>query len=204
VKKVILSALVLAAFVGCASGNSNSSADSGVTYEADKVLGRSDSLSARPDWVKETVTVQEKGDKVQFVGLVEVPGDSRATAAFKMSDAAARAAIAGKIETTVVNSVQTGDAGLNIEDQNLKTLIHEISQVSLKNVDVANRYWEKAERTSSSGSKSMVMKAFSLIEVKKDDLKKMMLAKAEKADAPADLKNKVEDLVRAQWSNVEE
>jgi hypothetical protein len=196
--KLLISFAALAFLFGCSSATVRGDK---VEYAPDKVLGRSDDRTSRPDWVKETVNITEHGDKVQFVGSVEVPGDSRATAAFKMSDAAARAAIAKKIETVVTSSVETGDTGLSMEDQTLKTMIKEVAQVSLKNVDVSDRYWEKAEHTGSSGEKSMMMKAFSLIEVKKDDLKKMMVARAEKSNAPEDMKNKVEEIIRSQWSN---
>jgi hypothetical protein len=170
-----------------------------IVYEEDKVLGRSDGMAQRPEWASETVSTKEEGDSVQFIGLVEVPGDSRPTAAFKMSDANAKGGVASKIETNVLKMVETSDSGLNVEDQSLKSLIHEMSQISLKNVDIKNRYWEKVQRVSSTGKKSMIMKTFSLIEIKKSDLQKMMFEKAKNADVPADMRNKVENLVREQW-----
>ncbi len=191
----ILSALFLA--TSCGSGKVKENAD--MIYEEDKILGRSDGLSSRPEWASETISVKEDGENLQFIGLVEVPGDSRPTAAFKMSDANARGGIATKIETTVLKMVETSDTGLKMEDQTLKSLIHEMSQITLKNIDIKNRYWEKVQRVSSEGKKSMVMKTFSLIEVPKDEIKKMMFEKSKTAEVPVDIRNKVENLVREQW-----
>lgn len=170
-------------------------------FAQDQVVGRSDDKSARPDWASETISVKDKGAKIEFVGVAEVPGDSRAQAAFKMSDAAARGNIANKIETSVLKTVQVSDTGLNMEDQSLKSLISEVSHISLRNVDVKDRYWEKAVRTSSAGQKTLVMKSFSLIEVDKAEVQKMMLEKTQKSTAAApDVKNKVEALLRDQWA----
>lgn len=169
-------------------------------YEEDRVLGRSDGLSSRPDWARETVSVREQSGKVQFIGLAEVPGDSRATAAFKMSDAAARGGIAGKLETSVTKLVESSDTGLNLEDQQLKTLIREVSNVKLTDIDVKDRYWEKLLRTTSDGSKKTVLKAFSLIEVDQEKLKKMMADLASQSKASPDARNQVENLIRSQWS----
>lgn len=191
--------LVSALFFVASCGSSNVKENADMVYEEDKVLGRSDGLSARPEWASETISVKEDGENLQFIGLVEVPGDSRATAAFKMSDASARGGIATKIETTVTKMVETSDTGLKMDDQTLKSLIHEMSLITLKNVDIKNRYWEKVQRVSSEGQKSMVMKTFSLIEVNKEEIKKMMFEKAKTAEAPTDIKNRVENLVREQW-----
>lgn len=180
-------------------GSSKVAENKDMIYEEDKVLGRSDGLTQRPEWASESVNIKEDGENVQFIGLVEVPGDSRPTAAFKMSDANARGGVASKIETNILKVVETSDSGLSINDQSLKSLVHEMSQISLKNVDVKSRYWEKVQRVSSEGKKSMVMKTFSMIEINKSELQKMMLEKAKTADAPADIKNRVENLVRNQW-----
>lgn len=193
--------LVLATGLGV--GGCASAPKGNTVVEADQVLGRSDERKERPDWVTETVSVREKGSKIQFYGVVEVPGDSRAQAAFKMSDAAARGQVANKVETNVLKLVESSESGLKMEDQSLKLLIHEMSQVSLTNVDIKDRYWEKVRRTASDGVASVVMKSFSLIEIEKADLQKLMLERGKQASAPKDLKNKVESLVRSKWQDSE-
>ena len=181
----------------CSTGKQLGSQD--VEYEEDRVLGRSDGLSSRPDWARETISVFEKDGKVQFIGLSEVPGDSRSIAAFKLSDAAARGGVATKLETSVFKLVESSDTGLGLNEQQLKSLIREVSSVNLKNVDVKSRYWEKLQRTNSDGQKILVMKVFSLIEIDKEALRKMMVEKARNAAVPADVRNKVEDMIRSQW-----
>ena len=170
-------------------------------FKEDQVIGRSDGRSSRPDWVTETVSVRQNGSKIQFIGVAEVPADSRTQAAFKMSDSAARGNIANKVETNITKIVENAESGMNMEDQSLKSLIHEMSQVSLSNVDVRDRYWEKVERTSSSGNDSAVMKSFSLIEMDKEELLKLILDKKKTASTGGDLKNQVEKIVRSQWES---
>ena len=198
-KNLIVLGLILILSNSCGSVKKNESSD--VTFEADKILGRSDGATERPSWAKETITSKEADGNVQFIGFVEVPGDSRTSAAFKMSDAHAKGNIASKIETSLIKVVETTDSGLSMNEQGLKSLIQEMSRVSLKDIDVSDRYWEKVQRTDSQGQKSLVLKCFSKIDVKKDDLKKMIFAQAEKSKVATDLKNKVEELVQSRWQN---
>jgi hypothetical protein len=187
--------------VGCASTPEKKASD--MQYEADRVIGRSDNRSDRPSWATETVSVKSDGSKIQFIGIAEVPADSRTQAAFKMSDSNARGAVAAKVETNITRLVENSESGLNMEDQSLKSLVHELSQVSLRNVDIKDRYWEKVQRTASNGGVSAVMKAFSLIEMEKAQIEKLILEKEKASKAPEDLKNKVEQIVRSQWSSTE-
>ncbi|MGZ3690760.1 MAG: hypothetical protein ACXVAX_04615 [Pseudobdellovibrio sp.] len=195
--KILIAMLFIGSIyqIGCSSADKPTQTQ----YQEDRVLGRSDSRTSRPDWVTETVSVRQNGSKVQFIGVAEVPADSRVQAAFKMSDSAARGNVANKVETNITKIVENSETGMNMEDQSLKSLIHEMSQVSLNNVDIHDRYWEKVERTSSTGQASAVMKVFSLIEMDKEDLLKLILDKKRTTASSPDLKNQVEKIVRSQW-----
>ncbi len=165
-------------------------------YAADKVVARSDNKSERPSWASETKFLYEDGGSWVIVGVSEVPGDSRVQAAFKMSDSSARGNLAQKIETAVLKVVENSESGLSMEDQNLKSLIREVSQSTFKNVDIDDRYWEKVVQTKSTGEQVMIMKVFSRLKVLKSDLVKMSAAQAEKSKtAPKDMKNKVESII---------
>ena len=168
-------------------------------YVEDKVIGRIDNKSERAEWATESVSVREKGDNVEFIGAAEVPGDSRVQAAFKLSDANARGNIAGKIETNITKIVQASETGLSMESQQLNSMITEISQTSLKNVDVKDRYWEKVLSTDSQGTQTVKMKVFSLISIPKQQMQTMVIQATKTSAAPTDVRNKVEDLVRTQW-----
>ncbi len=173
-----------------------SSAPKTTEYEVDKVVARMDDMSARPSWAKESKFVFNEDNSWVILGVVEVPGDSRVQAAFKMSDANARGNLSQKIETSILKIVETSDTGLGLEDQSLKSLIREISQTSLKNVDIDDRYWEKVARTTSSGERILVMKVFSKLKISKFDFIKTTAAQVEKSkSAPTDVKNKVESLI---------
>lgn len=178
------------------------SAPKNTEYESDKVIARMDDASARPSWAKESKVIFNEDNHWIILGVVEVPGDSRIQAAFKMSDANARGNIAQKIETSILKIVETSDSGLSMEDQTLKSLIREISQTSLKNIDIDDRYWEKVARTNSSGERQMVMKVFSKVKISKEDFLKMTQAQAEKSKAATpDIKNKVESLIEKNFSS---
>jgi hypothetical protein len=186
--------ILLVLVSGCASAPKTNS------YRPDQVVGRMDELGSRPEWATESINVITQGEKIRFIGVAEVPADSRIQAAFKMSDSSARGVVANKVETSVTKIVENSEAGLSMEDQSLKSLIKEVSRVSLKNVDIKNRYWEKVVRTSSDGSESMIMKVFSLIEISERDMKKMLLtANRASQSSSKDIRNKVENLIRDQW-----
>lgn len=186
--------LLLVLVSGCAS------APPATTYRPDRVVGRMDEVGSRPEWATESVNVITQGEKIRFIGVAEVPGDSRIQAAFKMSDSSARGVVANKVETSVTKIVENSEAGLSMEDQNLRSLIKEVSRVSLKNIDIKNRYWEKVVRTSSDGGESMIMKVFSMIEISESDMKKMLISANRGSNASStDIRNKVENLIRDQW-----
>jgi hypothetical protein len=185
-------------FSGCASTT--------VEYPADRVVGRSDNLTSRPDWVSETLSVIDKGEELQVIGLVEVPGDSRAPAAFKASDAAARGHLANRVETQVTKIVESSESGFSMEDQQLQSLIREISRVNFRDLSVKSRYWEKVVRTRTAGAEDVVLKAFSLLTIPKASLKKMVLEAANKSSgttgsdrAPASIREKLEHTLENGW-----
>lgn len=181
--RLALALTLTALLAGCASSPKSDAPESIETpeYAPDKVIGRSDELSKRPDWVSETVSVQKDGSKIRIIGASEVPADSRVQAAFKLSDAATRGNLAGKIETNVIKIVEAHETGLGMDDQQLRALVREVSQASFKNVDIKSRYWEKIIRTQSTREKQAVMKVFSLIELSESELKKLFVEAAKKA-----------------------
>ncbi len=182
-------------FSGCSSAPTNTE------YKPDRVVGRMDELDSRPNWVTESTSVQEKDGKLQFIGVSEVPGDSRVQAAFKMSDASARGYVVNKIETSVLKVVESSDTGLSMEDQSLQSLIQEVSKSSLKNIDVKSRYWEKVARTSSGGSESLVLKTFSLIEIPTQEMKNLLTSAIEspKTQVKSDLRNRLKTAIDSGW-----
>ena len=64
-------ACCLALHGGCAS------APAGASYAPDKVLARSEGLASRPGRVSEIQSAVDMGERFNFIGMVEVPGDSR-------------------------------------------------------------------------------------------------------------------------------
>jgi len=98
----LIAALALIPFFsGCSSAPTNTE------YKPDRVVGRMDELDSRPNWVTESTSVQEKDGKLQFIGVSEVPGDSRVQAAFKMSDARPRGYGVNKTETSATTGIET-------------------------------------------------------------------------------------------------
>ncbi len=169
--------------------------------EGERVLSRMDGLEKRPDWVTESVSVKEKDERVLFIGVAEVPSDSRVQAAFKASDLAAKGFLANKIETQLTKVVESSDAGLRMDDQSLKSLITEVSRASFRNLDVTDRYWEQVAKTAADGTETRLMKVFSLLSIPKAEMKQLLLASTQKAKAPTDLRNKVEATLREGWTN---
>lgn len=197
-KKIIAIVPMLVLIIGCASGPKTTE------FQPDKVVGRSDGLSARPDWVTETVSVVESGDKLNIIGVVEVPGDSRPQAAFKGSDLAAKGHLAEKIEQQLTKIVQHSESGFSMEDQSLQSLIKQVSNVSFRGIDIKNRYWEKVIRTKSSGEEEMVLKAFSLLAVPKPDVKKMIVEATQKTRAASQaMRTNVAKVIEDTWNTEE-
>ena len=171
-------------------------------YAADRVVGRSDELTSRPKWVSETMSVSDQGDNTNFIGMSETPGDSRVQAAFKMSDAAARGHLANKIETNVTKIVQSSETGLSMDEQQLRSLIQEISQTTLHSVDIKERYWEKVVHTETGGTEVVHLKTFSLISIPKAEIKKMVIASIDQSKDAKPVKGDFKTLVNDKWEKV--
>lgn len=199
-RMLVLGTLLLLS--GCASGPTKTE------FAHDRVVGRSDGLEKRPSWVKDTKSVWEEQGALLVLGVSEVPGDSRTQAAFMASDAAARGHLANKIEIQLTKIVESSNSGFNIEDQSLKSLIREVSQVRLKDLEVKDRYWEKAIITRSTGEEVLILRTYSLLSIPEKKLKQLMAEAIRQDRTPAtpdsaqisDMSNRVEDLVRKNWA----
>ena len=126
-----ITALCLMLGMGCASSSKSQRAGAPV-YVADKVVGRSEFLSKSPDWVSETVSVKENGDHYDIIGVAEVLATAASRLHFTCPMPRARRNLAAKIETNLTRVVQTTESGFSMDDQQLLSLIKEVSQVSLQ------------------------------------------------------------------------
>ncbi len=179
---------------------------------ADKVVARSEGLTARPSWVSENTSVVAHGDTFSFIGMVETPGDSRVQMALKASDAASRGQVATMVASDITNifqaaqsahAVQSEGKRSSTEDQQVTSLIQEASHVTLHQIDIRERYWEKVVRTESDGSEKVVLKTFSILDIPKRDLKSLLLGAIGRSQQAEDSRLHLKSLVERLWEETE-
>lgn len=168
----------------------------------ERVVMRSDGRDARPDWVSETMPVQEGDAMIRFVGMTEVPIESRPKMALRAADAQAKAEYAGLVESNLTRIVSITEDGMDIDDIDVTSFVQEASRQSLNNIRVKARYWERVIAVQHDGGEEGVLKAFSLIEIPEKDLKQAVNKAIESADAPSSFKSQMEILVVREWATV--
>lgn len=168
---------------------------------SEKVVNSSTKDKTRPAWVSETDPVTLKNGKYVFVGYSEVPIQSRPRRAYRASDAQAKAEYAALVETNLTRIVAIAENGLELDDIDVSSFVQESSRLSLNNILVTKRYWERVIEIHNDDSEHGLLKVFSLIEVPEKELKTQVKKAVKNSNAPTNFKAQMEVLVVQEWAN---
>ena len=170
---------------------------------SEKVVNSSSKDKIRPNWVSETDPVTLKDGKYIFVGFSEVPIQSRPRRAYRASDAQAKAEYAALVETNLTRIVAIAESGLELDDIDVSSFVQESSRLSLNNIMVTKRYWERVVETHNDDSEHGLLKVFSLIEIPEKELKSQVKKVVKNSNIPSNFKAQMEVLVVQEWANAQ-
>jgi hypothetical protein len=114
-----------------------------VSVKGPQVLERSDNLAAAPTWVRLDQPAESPPGRMQFLGLVTVPGDSSKSAALNMADEKALSEPMRAIVSAFLDQNQVGE-DMRIQDQVGQRIISATRTMrpAMPTLRIARRYWE--------------------------------------------------------------
>ena len=136
----LLLTLVSGLWLGCSGqpAHPGTSADLSGT-----VTGRTEGLSARPDWADANQPWSRYADSLRVVGYVSVRADQRKEMAYRAADSYARAELVRFLSSRVVSvledQVKTGEA------EQLRERIDVTAQSFVDELTIEQRYWERRQ-----------------------------------------------------------
>ena len=166
-KYLVLVPLLL--FAGCSSSVKNPTKSE---IEPDRVVSRTDELSSRPDWLKESEPFRIEKGIVVSTGMTTIPGSDRVEAAYRIAQNSAKAAIAGAIEQRLEFIFQNAEEGTSINATQARYIGAEASNLVTNSIRVGKNYWEKVASTQDSGERTTQYKVFSTVTMPEDDFKR--------------------------------
>jgi hypothetical protein len=140
----------------------------------DKVISRSDELSSRPAWVKESNTLTVEKDVVYIMGQAKIPAENaNISQGYRVAENNAKVSLAGSIEQRLNYAFQNAEEGLDVNQNQIKYVSAEAAKISVSNLKPSNRYWEKVlSVVDGSGKTEMFYTLFARMQIKESDLKK--------------------------------
>lgn len=136
------------------------------------VVASMDSAS-RPSWLRESEPTVFNESVVSALGQASVPADSRTEMAFKISDQAAKVAIASAINTRLENVLQSIEEGLSTAD--IRGITTESTKLSSNSLRVKYRYWEKVSIVGENGIPVLKLRVFSSVEIPTEAFKAALI-----------------------------
>lgn len=140
----------LAMMTSCSSKMSHIIDDS--DFE-ETVINRSDELSSRPEWVKESESYESIEGKIYSLGMTVINADQQIDAAYRIAENQAKISMSKNIEQKLEYFFQAAQEGMNIGDEASRFITTEVSKVNISGMHLNGRYWEKFVTIDSSGNK---------------------------------------------------
>ena len=127
---------------------------------SEKVIARSDGLSSRPDWAKETVSYFEKDGMSNFVGTQVIDGAMNTTWVCTAAANMAKKEVSDTVKQKLDFIVQGANEDMSVGMAQLKYVGTEASNISLSNLRKDGCYWEKVVTQASVDDKQVLYRAF--------------------------------------------
>lgn len=139
----------------------------------DKVVARSDNLSSRPKWVKESQVQTVSGDYMYFIGQARIPAErANINMGYRMAENNAKNVIASIIDQNLTYIFQNVEEGTTIGSNQIHFVSTESAKMLASKVIPSDRYWEKVLTTiNSNNDKEVMYLIFSRVKIKESDMK---------------------------------
>lgn len=147
----------------------------------------------RPSWATQEKALTVKDGKVLILGFKELEADAKISAAFRLSDNAARADLSKIINTQFSTILQNLEEGVGDEGELVRAYSSEVSKLSVRELRVTSRYWEKVQSIDRDGEPTFRLRVYSLAEIPEAKLKKLVREALSKDAIPPEVKKQVLD-----------
>lgn len=190
--KCIFRSLLALSVLACAACSSVSMKD--------QVIARSDDLSARPEWVKDSETFTVSKGTVYMLGSTTIPATSSPDRAYRIAENNAKQGLSSAIEQKLDFVFQNAEEGTEIGSDQTRFIGMEASKLVTSAIRPSNRYWEKVVTVTGANAddKAVVYRVYARVAMPEKEFKKAIeraIAKAQKKGLSADFAKKVD----AQW-----
>ncbi len=161
-KKSIIAASMAALLAACGGGMS------------DKVIARSDDMSHRPSWAKESTPLTKKGSDLYFLGQTRIPAEkANISMGYRIAENNAKNAIAGAINQNLTYMFQNAEEGTTYDATQVQFVSTESAKALMSKAVVSDRYWEKVLSTvSADNDKEMFYSVYARVKISEADMKK--------------------------------
>lgn len=166
----------------------------------DQVIARSDDLSSRPEWVKDSETFTVSKGTVYMLGSTTIPATSSPDRAYRIAENNAKQGLSSAIEQKLDFVFQNAEDGTEIGSDQTRFIGMEASKLVTSAIRPSNRYWEKVVTVTGANAddKAVVYRVYARVAMPEKEFKKAIeraIAKAQKKGLSADFAKKVD----AQW-----
>ena len=166
----------------------------------DQVIARSDDLSSRPEWVKDSETFTVSKGTVYMLGSTTIPATSSPDRAYRIAENNAKQGLSSAIEQKLDFVFQNAEEGTEIGSDQTRFIGMEASKLVTSAIRPSNRYWEKVVTVTGANAddKAVVYRVYARVAMPEKEFKKAIeraIAKAQKKGLSADFAKKVD----AQW-----
>lgn len=166
----------------------------------DQVIARSDDLSSRPEWVKDSETFTVSKGAVYMLGSTTIPATSSPDRAYRIAENNAKQGLSSAIEQKLDFVFQNAEEGTEIGSDQTRFIGMEASKLVTSAIRPSNRYWEKVVTVTGANAddKAVVYRVYARVAMPEKEFKKAIeraIAKAQKKGLSADFAKKVD----AQW-----
>ncbi len=161
-KKSIIAASMAALLAACGGGMS------------DKVIARSDDMSSRPSWAKESTPLTKKGSDLYFLGQTRIPAEkANISMGYRIAENNAKNTIAGAINQNLTYMFQNAEEGTTYDTTQVQFVSTESAKALMSKAVVSDRYWEKVLSTvSADNDKEMFYSVYARVKISEADMKK--------------------------------
>lgn len=141
---------------------------------SDKVIQRSDDLSSRPSWVKESTPLTKKGSDLYFLGQTRIPAEkANVSMGYRIAENNAKNSIAGAINQNLTYIFQNAEEGISYDANQVQFVSTESAKALMSKATTSDRYWEKVLSTvNAENDKEMFYSIYTRVKISEADLKK--------------------------------
>ncbi len=140
---------------------------------SDKVIQRSDNLSSRPSWVKESTPLTKKGSDLYFLGQARIPAEkANVSMGYRIAENNAKNSIASAINQNLTYMFQNAEEGTSYDANQVQFVSTESAKALMSKAIVSDRYWEKVLSTvNAEEDKEMFYSIYARVKISESDLK---------------------------------